>query len=469
MTNEPISVEEPCDAARAMWKEWLEKHHQTIQQLNQRYGSHYASFADVPLPNPYKKPAEKWLWLDFVRFNQEFFAAWHRMLADVIHEIAPNVPVHSKPTVDMMVTSTRWPSLSTEYGTDATLFGRFSNMNGCDALAFYTKGAEFANDAWTEWMGYDLMRSVLDAPVVNSENHVIRDRERNLIPAQHIREMLWQEAIHGQSATTVWVWQECFEPDSCFAGNIMYRPACTEAIGRVNGDLNRAADEVTALQQAKPDVLILHSMTGSVWDGERYEPCELALYKALAFTGLKIGFVTERQLESGLVPETRVVLVPNIAHLSQDAATTLRKYRGRLVLIGDKDVLAFDEYGHERKKKLRGEVMAITVKTGDLAQYLFHSICVKMHNWNVKPLVEVQDEKKHPAWGVEWRCAETPKGTVINVCNYLSKPVTVSLVQAGKKISAQDILTGEHVEGPIQLNSLEVRLLRLASAKTAGE
>ena len=64
-------------------------------------------------------------------------------------------------------------------------------------------------------------------------------------------------------------------------------------------DLNRAAVEVTALQQAPPQVAILQSPTAAVWDNGAYNDCLNKLYTALSFTGLKIGFAPERGLEGG--------------------------------------------------------------------------------------------------------------------------------------------------------------------------
>jgi hypothetical protein len=466
LTNEPNNIEEPCEPARAMWRAWLEKHHKNIKQLNLRYGSTYASFAEVPLPNPCTPEPAKPLWMDFVRFNQEFFADWHKILADAVHKVAPNVPVHAKVIIDQMVQSTVWPGTSVKEGLDATLFGQISNINGCDALTHYNNSGpigEFVNNWRPSFMGYDLMRSVLDAPVMNTENHMIWDKEKNRIPANHIREILWQEAIHGQSATAIWVWERCDDPKSDLYGNIMYRPACTEAVGVVNCDLNRAAHEVTAIQQAKPDVFLLHSVTASVWDAQRYDPCLLNLYTALSFTGLKPGFITERQLEGGMLPETSVIFVPDITHLSDAAVATLHKFKGHLVFVGNNDILAYDDYGRERKKKLRGEPMGFG-HDSDMSRSFYAQIQAKMHGWNLRPAVELQGEDKHPVWGVEWRSAKTSKGLVVNVCNYLKTPVTVSLVQAGQTVTAHDVLTGERVDGAMKLLSLETRILRLQFA-----
>lgn len=467
LANEPTAVEEPCQPARDQWHTWLQEHHKDIKTLNVRYGSAYTSFDAVPLPDPYGPQPAMPLWMDFVRFNQEFMAQWHQMLADAVHKVAPSLPVHTKPIIDRIVVNTMWPSIGAKSGLDATLFARFSNISGCDGLMFYNWGqSEFANNWRASMMGYDLLRSVLDAPVFNSENHPIPDRENRVIPAGHMRCVLWQQAIHGQSATVIWVWQPSFghDPKSELDGNIMYRPACTEAVGVVNCDLNRAANEVTALQQAKPDVLLLQSVTASVWEPERYDQSLLQVYTALSFTGLKIGFVTERQLESGLVPHGPVVVVPDIAHLSNAAVASLRKFTGHLVFVGRDDALAFDEYGHKRQQHLQGERIGLARGTTDTAKGLRAELQARLSDWNIRPAVDVRGEDHQPAWGVEWRCAETSDGTIVNVCNYRSVPLTISLVKDGRTLRAEDALSGQTVKDPFTLQPLDFRLLRISNA-----
>jgi hypothetical protein len=471
LANEPTAVEEPCQPARDQWHTWLQEHHKDIKTLNVRYGSAYTSFDAVPLPDLYGPQPAMPLWMDFVRFNQEFMAQWHQMLADAVHKVAPSLPVHTKPIIDRVVVNTTWPSIGAKSGLDATLFSRFSNINGCDALMFYNWGqSEFANNWRVSLMGYDLLRSVLDAPVFNSENHPIPDRENRVVPASHMRCVLWQQAIHGQSATVFWVWQPSFGhgPKDELDGNTMYRPACTEAVGVVNCDLNRAAYEVTALQQAKPDVLLLQSVTASAWEPERYDQSLLQLYTALSFTGLKIGFVTERQLESGLVPSGPVVIIPNIAHLSNAAVASLGKYTGHFLMVGGDDVLAFDEYGHDRKERLHGERIEVAPGTTDTPKGLRTVLQAKLSDWNIRPAVDVRGEDHQPAWGVEWRSVKTDAGVVVNLCNYLNVPMRVSLNHTGHSASGRDLLTGQPVTDAIEMQPLEVRLLlvnRNAAAK----
>jgi hypothetical protein len=455
LSNEPVNQEEPCDFARAEWRAWLEKRHGDLAQLNRHHGAHYASFAAVPLPDPFGPRPPAPLWMDYIRFNQEFFARWHTMLADAVHKAAPAVPVHAK--------AMNWTMLNDgdiALGVDATLFGRFSDINGNDAVNFYGSPTdEFAQGWQANAIGQDLQRSVRQAPVFNTENHIIADRETRAVPPEHVRAALWQAAVHGQGATTIWVWERTYDPRSDFAGSILERPACVEAVGRANLDLNRAAIEVTALQQVRPRVLLLHGTSSLVWDTGRHAECRNQLYTALAFLGIKTGFVTERQLEAGDVPEASVVLVPDAVHLSDDAVAALRRFAGRLVLVGGDDVLSSDEYGHTRAVTIDAERL-LWRHGKNTWRDLWQTLPARLTPWGVRSPLTLTNERGEPVWGVEWQTAETRDGLVLNLCNERHDSVTVQ-IQAGRTPATfKDVLTGETAGPALTLKPLDVRLLK---------
>ncbi|GBC97912.1 Beta-galactosidase YesZ [bacterium HR17] len=459
LTNEPVNAEEPCEFALRDWHDWLRNRHGNIQTLNKRWGTNFARFEDIPLPNPLNPtlpPSPQSI--EFVRFNQEWFANWHKMLADVIKAIAPDLPVHAKAMTWTMVND---PDV--RYGVDAELFASFSDINGNDSVNFYSHGiGEFAQGWLLNAMAYDLQRSVKDAPVFNSENHIIPDRETRYVPPEHIRAALWQGAVYGQSATTIWVWERTFDPKSDFAGSIMHRPACAEAAGLTCLDLNRLAEEVTALQKAPAQVAILHSVSSLVWDGGRYTDCRNKLYTALTFTGVKVGFVTERQLERGIEPDVPVLFVPNIVHLSDAAFETLKHYKGHIVLVGNGNLLSRNEYGIARNtgQWAQSKAEQIGFECGRTSwRDLWQALSEKLKALGVKPLVEVRDEKGARIWGVAWRCVETPRGVVINLCNYRHDPVKVRLWSNGEKITGIDLLGGEKLPRSFTLSPLQIRLL----------
>jgi hypothetical protein len=474
LSNEPINWQEPDQYSTKSWHEWITKKHGDIATLNKRWKTNFAKFEDIEEPNALGQSKEArpgGQWMDFIRWNQESFTEFHKMLADAVHDVAPNIPVHIKDT-----TWHKYRSEGVKGGNDVTLYGAMTDINGNDSVNLYgfdtSPGSpvERSNDVFAQgWrenaLSYDLQRSAHDAPVFNSENHPIFDRETRYIPPEHIRAVYWQGAIHGQSATTTWVWErEKSNPRSDFSGSIMERPSCTEALGIVCHDLNRVANEVAAIQNAKPDVLILQSFTSAVWDAHRYDDGLMNLYTALSFTGLKIGFVTERQLEQRKTPQGKVLFIPNVMHLSDTAFEGLQEYSGKVVFLGDVNLLTKNEYDDVRTAKLsKAQLLEpVAYKTDSKWQTLWESLHPHLATMNLKPLVDVRDEKGSPTWGVNWRCAATGDGNIVNLYNARREPMTVTL-HAGERSKFTDLLTGkETAEGKLTLAPLEVRLCRVS-------
>jgi len=456
LSNEPSYSGDISEYAVNDWHAYLAKRHGDIKTLNSRWGTDYASFEDIKLPymdEEADKPAGRRL--DCVRWNHEFLAGWHEWVADAIHEIAPDLPVHAK-----VQTFTTLDYMYVDIGNDAYLYGQATDINGNDSMNWYSFGSgEFAQGWMQHTRGHDLQRSVKDAPVFNSENHPIGDKEIRYIPGEQVRTTLWQEAIHGQSATTIWVWERTFDRVYDFAGSIMHRLACAAAAGLVNLDLNRAAYEVTALQQAPVQVQILHDTSALVSEGESYDTCAIKTYMALGFCGVKIGYITERQLEDGILPAAPVVFIPNAVHLSDAAFRTLQKYNGRVVMIGE-GLLSRSEYGQRREERISGETMPyMPAKT--TAQDLWKSLIVKLPTWGVSSKIDMVDMSGGPVWGVESKEADMPDGTLVNLCNYLNEPISVKLRSKGADIQAVDVLTGKTVS-TIRLDPLEYKLLKVS-------
>lgn len=457
LSNEPVSFEEPCEYAVTSWHRWLANRHSDIATLNRRWGTAYARFEDVPLPNPFEgSRGHLPSWYDYIRFNQEFFAGWHKMLADTIREVAPGIPIHAKAMTWTMVNDG-----DVVYGVDAYLFAQFSDINGNDSVNFYNHDdADYAQGWVLNALSHDLQRSMKNVPVFNSENHLIPDRETRAVPARHVHAALWEAAIHGQCATTIWVWERTFDPRSDFAGSIMHRPACAEAVGRVNLLLNRYAREVTAIQRAPADVLLIDSVTSKVWDGGAPNNCLSKLYQVLTFMGLKVEFLSERQLEEGTLPAVPVLFIANQMYLSDRAFETLSRYRGRLVFVGQGDLLRRNEYGQPREKVLTPDAR-LPFSDSTPIQDLWQSVRDTAPRLGLKPRVEVRDAQGKPMWGVAWRTAELDGKVVVNLCNYRQDAVQVRLLVDGQERRYRSPEETRWRRGAFRLDSLEIKLLIL--------
>ena len=462
LSNEPLSIDsENCHVLPAQWHAWLQERHGTIARLNERWGTQYADFGAVPIPRAAFR-AEPIVY-DFVRLNTEVFAEFHAWMAGVIREMAPDIPLHSK----IMIGAHFGRHNHGPWSIDPELLAGLSDFNGNDSWKTYSARGDWAMHWHSEIMGYDFQRSVADKPVFNSENHIIQDRNTDHVPSEYIANAYWQGSIHGQSATTTWVWERTYSPTSDFAGSIMHRAECTEALGHTALDLMRLAPEVTALQRLRPQVVLLWSLA-SVVCGEEHLAALRRMYEGLNFSGLRLGFVTERQLQSfadtGETPlplrEARVVVVPRVTHAPEAVLAGLRRFveqGGRVAQVGE--CFAADEYGRPRADAgLPGERLELPPNSRDVQAWAEG----RFAQWGVERRVRLlAAEGDGPAWGVEYVAAELDGRLVVNLASYLPEPAQVRLVVNGEPRGGVDLLSGEDVAAAFEMPVLRPKLMEM--------
>jgi len=458
LTNEPMSRKsDQCTFTQALWRDWLEARHGDIEQLNHRHNAQYADFTSVPIPQEPLQPIP--LYYDWAIFNQERLAAWHHWMADCIHEISPNLPVHAKVMIWMP-----FDRKQVMWGVDAELFSDLSDLNGNDCGKWYPHdmASEWENEWQIENMGYDLQRAVADKPIFNSENHLIRDRDVEDIPPVHIRNVLWQGAIHGQSATTIWVWERTFNPESDFAGSIMHRPGCAAMVGMTHLDLMRVSEEVSAIQNLKPEIGILYA-TSSVIYSEAYLDVLKRTYEALNFTGIKIGFVTERMIEAEKIADYKLIIIPQATHITAEAHQGLQRYvasGGHLIAIGN-ECLGHDAYDttYDSEETIR---MRASFSADVSARELWEIFEAQLRDWGINRIVSITTEDEQPVWGVEYLTAQFQGRLIVNLVNYTREIKQIYLQVPAGYHQIKNLLIDVEIQGRvIDLDVLEPILLEL--------
>lgn len=438
LSNEPVYDEGWKDPTRlGLWHDYLRRIHGDIATLNTIWGTGYASFEDIPqIPPSFKESAARMY--DAVRFNHGRFSGWHKWMADIIHSMSPDLPCHAKVMNLMDDRDTVF------WGTDPLEFAELSQINGNDC---YCVPFERPRVWSTEWASqnqyYDLQRSMKRVPIFNSENHIILDRTKFFVPAEHIYTAIWQGAVHGQGASTTWIWQRTYDPKSDAEGLILHRAACAAAMSRCALDLMRLSHEMTAIQNAIPEVAILFSHAATLQD-RYYFATRALVYEALNFCGVPIAFVTDEQVVAGKLKDYKVLIVPQARAATRASIEAIRAYTkddGRVLAYGE-DNLTFDEYGREvappnRIQKLPG------VKGAELRDALMRILAKE----GVTPLVVLRTTEKRIPYGVEWRCAVLDGRSIVSIVNYAIDPVSVEL-PTGKW---RDLIARRDIEGSLRI------------------
>lgn len=438
LSNEP-GFGAPTTAAntKSMWLTYLASVHGDIAGLNARWGSSFKSFDDVPMGGGPEDPAS----YDWMMFCKRRFASWHGWLGDVIHGMAPRLPVHSKVAAVFTL-----PSRSLiGNGADYELMGRVCDYNGNDCCSYEDRRHGYRSTWQMQGILYDMQRSFNRKPVFNSENHIVRDYSTSYTPPEHFRTVLWQGAVHGQGSTTIWVWDRATSSSHTwpFYGSVMDRPGCAEAVGVTCMDLNRFADEVTALQAVPAPVAIVYSNTSFLRNVD-HMPAINRAYEALNFCGVRIDFLSDDQLAHGEGSRYKLIILPQVSHLPDDAAKALASLPGHVRVASLGSSPTRNAYGRPLPAELVGsihagaEVLDPAQGPMDLWPPLLRELDAHhaLPEWSV---VEARTGK--PLWGVEWLPARISGRTVVNMVNLLDKPVDVKVLLRGKEVHARDLLS----------------------------
>jgi hypothetical protein len=284
------------------------------------------------------------------------------------------------------------------------------------------------------------MKSV---PIFNSENHIILDRTKFFVPAEHVYTAIWQGAVHGQGASATWIWQRTYDPKSDADGLILHRAACTAAMSRCALDLMRLSREMAAIQNAAPEVAILFSHAATLQD-KRYFTTRARIYEALNFCGVPIAFVTDEQVAAGKLKDYKVLIVPQARAATRASIDAIRAYaqEGSQVLVYGEENLTRDEYGRDIAPP-KGMKKISNAKGVRLRDALMHHLAKE----GVAPQVVLRTPNKKIPYGVEWRCALLDGRIIVNIVNYARNPVTIELPN-GKW---RDHIARRDIEGTLQL------------------
>lgn len=353
LTNEPHSGNiQDCQEVRRLWARHLMEKFGTPEALNAAWRTVYGRFEDVELqtfPNLQSTPAA----LEYVRFGRSLTTAFHAKLLAAAKAAAPGRPFHSKVVANEEFLGGRF---STFWSVDLRAFAQLFDYLDNDALCFHLEDPKARYAArWREnEASYDFLRSFAVKPTVNGENHNIVDRCRGEVPPEHVYASLWQNAVHGQTATAFWCWERGLSTNSIMIGLAPEHPNCLEALGRCSLDLQRLSAELAPIQTQRPTVLVLRSLSSAVLGSEGEGRATLAAYAAASFLGETVGFLTEEALSEfatdGIrrlpLDTARVILLPSVTHLPRSAIAALRKLEEMgLVVLAVGELLRSDDCG----------------------------------------------------------------------------------------------------------------------------
>ncbi len=447
LTNE-TSHAHPAEKDLPIYRQWLsDKFDGDISALNEAYNTSYTGFNVIPYPNveeltyyPDKEENRVLLpqYADWEDYNDNFVGKFHGWMTDIINEVDPTIATHAKYMQEFDYNEREWRRQFINFGTDPEEISKYCVINGNDANNYYK------HDLWgilNKMSYYDLQTSCLRAPVFDTEDHVVQDRDRrysndNPYMENHVAADMWQGAIHGRGGSTIWVWERTYDSSSDFSDSILHRPDSLLEASHAMLDVNIFANELTALQNKARTIGILYSETSRVYS-LRNSNSLVNAYEGASYLGERIEFVTEKQAASGKLKDNKdinILVVPYSTHVLDGVLEDIKAFAdkgGTVVIIGN-DSLMYNQYDKPFDENLRNYIFDNSIvidavpaeDTRDTFSYPLGkdiwNVLVPLENKYVSdiPVTVTDSVTGNLVWGVNYVAEMVDGDLIVNICDY---------------------------------------------------
>ncbi len=436
-------------------EDWIafleERYNHDITALNTQYGTSYKTFSQVEMPRDYKadgtigtdvyKIYGTAVYYDYIAFNDGILADFVKWYANEIKTVNQDLILHVKFMEYFRNDYRRYHN----QGTNWENLSRYLDVNGCDAHSYYEYPEK--TPMTLKMANYDFMTSIKNAPVWDTESHIIDDpgvetENGEKTPTysdkitRYIGAEIWNGAVHGGTTRQYWHWDwhnmsMPWGTRNHQNANFTMRPEELAVMGKASKDLMRLSKEVSALQNAERKAAILYSRTSASYSESLaispYMQGIQAAYEELIFSGQRVGFVTDSEPEK--MQEYELLVIPGATHVSSEMLSAIKAYQenGGMVMLQHSS-LAYNEYN---KRHDAAELTAIYEKAmidGDI------SSVVDSLGLSEVELIDTATGS-YPTT-VEWTYTKQGDTYLENIMNYDEEnSVSLKLCLNGKEVS----------------------------------
>lgn len=457
ISNEPaFKPAEYGDWYVPMWVDFLTEKYGTVEKLNEVYGADYAALEDVPLAYREELMVRDNLSLDNQEFATKVHSEWHRWVAGIAHELAPDIPISTK------LKSIEFDRSMQQYGLRPEDWSDFQDLGGCD-------------DVREDVMYYDHIAYAEDAPVVDSEAHMYhdsRDTSFTYDMDMMVERNIWRGAMHHLGIGNFY--SDDYWPghlDHFTFGNSAYRPLARYKVGAMTMDLNRLSYEVDALVSKEPDIALLYSYPSRQFTlGDSTEATN-SLYLAALRCGKTVRVISEEQIEKLENENIKILLIGDAVNVSEETLRAVDAFRSRggKVFVVGRDSLTRDENNVPHASDLPRKIMASSTVYGfrsSIEEY--RALLADFLNENGMQRVWIVDAGTgEPVGGrTEWMWAEYDGRIILTAYSLKNDgPMAVKVLLDGKPVvSSKELRSGEYCGETFELVKNEAVMLDLGAA-----
>lgn len=444
------------------FRKYLQTVHKDIAALNKAYNTSYKSFDDVNMPTDLK--AHDAICYDWMEFNDKVFADWHKWIANIVREYLPDKPLHCKVSPYFSVWTENDARIFLSKGTDLEMFDEFSDYAGNDSWNYDNDN----NDTYRQQMFYyDYQKSVTGKPIYNSEDHPIIEKYTPYSPAtrKHIRNHLWQGAVHGRNMSTIWEWERN-DHNGERMDSILDRPDVIAEVGKTYLDMNRLSEELVEISNIKPRIAIMYSKPSRLYDAN-YSKNLFITYSALNEIGEKVGIVSDKSIN--LLTNYDVLIIPGAENCKKETLDCVERFiknGGQVIYCGD--AFSHDEYNNSIDNSyLCDNAYLYTVRNVTEAK---DTILKRLHRLGMARMTIQNELSGGDVSNIDWKYTVENDRILINISNLGTEKINgLSFYLDGKKLDGtfHELITDSNITETINLDIKTPMLLEYCIEPTA--
>ena len=313
------------------------------------------------------------------------------------------------------------------------------------------------------------------APIFNSEDHVISDGDTNFEPlhADFVETSQWQGYIHGKGASTLWSWDRSYDKSSAFYGTVDCRPDVIAKVGHANFDANRVSYEIESIIKKKPEIAMITSTNARVFS-LLYMSSQFKAYTNCLYNGQKVRFIPESQIEQ--LKNHKALVLTNLNNVKYETLMAIKDYAdngGKIVMLGE-DCLKYNEYNEPHPQDIVASIreksqiipttddgLLITSPTEDEYFNLMANLAKEI---NEDKVVVIDTATGDRVRDVEITYADYNGSIVLNMANYSynETPKTVKVFVNGQEVTQMYNLRREYrMTGDVELQRYQPVFVRI--------
>lgn len=477
LANEPffISYEYP-DYYIESYRDFVINKYGSVVKAAYAHGELYFNRNSITMPTASTSVSVKYN--DWREFNDSILTKWFTVLKEKVKEIDSTIPVQTK--CSAYISNGGNGNRRNFCGTNYEQWSQIMDINGCDAWGIYGNNV---NTVQSKTMWYDFMTSLKNAPVINSEDHILEDKAELAYNENELKLNMadvWQGAIHGRAGSVYWLWDKSSRAGNgteYYNSNLTTRIDTVAGISKINLDLNRLANEITAIQKKDARCAVLYSNYSQVAQSALHLSAMYEAYRCLQNNGEKVYVVNDTYPEKLNENENlELLIVPCCNYLPESVWMEIEEFigRGKTVIFAEYNTSYYNENGKSINQTLENSVLNGAVR-------------VPFENWNSNNIVLSGCENVYVAIKnvisqfsknitvesgnseTEWTVAEYDGGYVVNLCNYGSEATTVTIKGVGRKCEEIfDLTNNEVVSNTFSLAPYETKLLKVDCTEEMG-